>query len=131
MQALFELGINETDINHMIEINEDLVNFNEREIKYKIILLKSIECDNNQIINIITTNSQYFSRIGYDILNLFGYLKNLNIKSLNNLFELNPFILNLHSFEIKKYIDNKINNNYKLEDIVLELEENPLLFNEM
>jgi hypothetical protein len=50
---------------------------------------------------------------------------------LNILIDSNPYILNLEPFEIKNYIDNKLINGEKIDDIIDELDNNPYLFQEM
>ena len=50
---------------------------------------------------------------------------------LNILFDSNPYILNLEVFEIENYINSRLDSGEKLEDIIDDLDSNPILFNEM
>lgn len=131
MEELFNLGINENEINKMIELNPNIKDLTSEEIKDKVKLLKSINCSDNQIINIISSNSLYLSRLNKDIVELIKYLLEKGFKCINILFDSNPYILNLDSFEIETYINKRLQNNEILEDIIDDLDSNPYLFNEI
>ena len=50
---------------------------------------------------------------------------------LNILFDSNAYILNLVVFEIENYINNRLDSGEELEDIIDDLDSNPILFNEI
>lgn len=131
MRELYDLGISEDTLKSMIEIEPSIKELDETEVKEKIYLLKEINCSNNQIIDIISSNPHYLNRENSDVLKLIQLLLNYGFNTLNILFDSNPYILNLDNFEIEDYINSKINNGELLEDIVDSLEDNPLLFNEI
>ena len=131
MQELYNLELSEDTIKSMIELNPEIVNLTNQEIVEKILLLKKIECTLKQIVNIISSNSLYLSRFNDDVLKLFKYLTTKGFRCLNILFDSNPYILNLDSFEIDAYINNRVNQGELLEDIVDDLDSNTYLFQEI
>lgn len=131
MEELYRIGISEVTIKSMIELEPSICEISVQEIKEKEIILEKINCNENQIINIISSNPMYLDRMNDDVLKLINKLKSYGFSMLNILFDSNPYILNLDAFEIENYINSRLNNNEKLEDIVDDLDANPLLFNEM
>ena len=93
-------------------------------------LLKKIGCDDIQINNILKSNPYYLEKSNEEVLDLIKCLLDYGFNNLNILFDSNPYILNLEPFEIKKYID-KRKKYESLEDIIDDLDSNPILFNEM
>lgn len=131
MEELFNIGINENDIKNMLELNPDLKEITSDEIKEKVILLRSINCSDNEIKNIVSSNSLFLTRTNGEIVKLIECLTKYGFTTLNILFDSNPYILNLEPFEIKDYIESRLDNKESLEDIADDLETNPYLFNEM
>ena len=131
MIELLNMGISENTIKSMLELEPSLRELSKEEVIEKKIILEKIGCSNNQIINIISSNPSYLERTNTEIIKLINCLTNYNFKSLNILFDSNPYILNLEPFEINNYINNRLNSEEKLEDIVDELDSNPYLFNDM
>ena len=131
IKNLIELGVSENTILSMVELNPQIKDIGEIELKNKIEILKNINCSNTQIIDIITSNANFFNTIDDDNIKLINYLSELGFNCLNILFDSNPYILNLEVYEIKNYINNLLKKDLKLEDIVDELSNNTLLFNEM
>lgn len=131
MEELYRIGISEVTIKSMIELEPSICEISVQEVKEKEIILEKINCNENQIINIISSNPMYLDRMNDDVLKLINKLKSYGFSMLNILFDSNPYILNLDAFEIENYINSRLNNNEKLEDIVDDLDANPLLFNEM
>ena len=131
MEELFKLGISEKTINDMLELNPNIKEMTNNEIVEKISLLKNINCSDNQILNIISSNSLYLNKTNDEIITMIKYLLNLGFDTLNILFDSNPYILNLEPFEINNYINKRIKNNETTKDIIDDLETNPYLFNEM
>ena len=130
MKELYNIISEETLLN-MIEIEPSIKELEEIEVKEKIDILKEINCSITQIVDIIGSNPHYLNRENSDILKLIQLLLKYGFNTLNILFDSNPYILNLDNFEIEDYVNSKINNGELLEDIVDNLEDNPLLFNEI
>ena len=103
----------------------------EKEIKEKELILKKINCDENQIINIISSNPMYLDKTNDIVLRLISKLKSYGFSMLNILFDSNPYILNLEVFEIENYVNDRLNDGEMLEDIIDDLDSNPILFNEI
>ena len=131
MQELFNLGIQESDIKAMLEINNDIKDLSSQEIYEKEIILTNVNCTKNQIKNIISSNALFLTRTNEEIIQLINCLKKYRFDTLNILFDSNPYILNLEPFEIDNYINERINNGEELDDIIDDLDSNPYLFEEM
>lgn len=131
MIELYNIGISEETIKNMLELFPSIKEMNEYEIKEKVMILKKIDCSSNQIINIIGSNPEYLTRTNTEIVKLISKLVDLKFKTLNILFDSNPYILNLDPFEIDNYINERAKNGELIDDIVEDLDSNPILFNEM
>ena len=131
MIELLNMGISEDTIKSMMELEPSLKELKKEEIIEKKIILEKIGCSNNQIVNIISSNPTYLDRTNTEIIKLINCLTRYNFNNLNILFDSNPYILNLEPFEINNYINNRLSNGDRLEDIVDELDSNSYLFNEM
>jgi len=130
MEELFNCGFNDKDIELMIEINDEILDLSNNEIKEKTDILKSINCDEEQIKNILVSNPLYLNRCNEDILNLIKRLYDLKINSLNLLFDSNPWMLNKDAFEIDDFIYKKQQEGIVLEYIIDMLDSNPYIINE-
>ena len=131
MKELYNLELSIDEIKNMIEICPHIKNISEEDIKQKIIYLQEINCSNEQIANIIYVNPLYFDKTNEEIIFLINKLYKLGFETLNILFEENPYILNLETYEIDNYINSKLNNKENLKNIIDDLDSNPLLFNEI
>ena len=131
MEELYRIGISENTIKNMIELVPTILEMSEGEITEKELILKKINCDENQVINIISSNPMYLDRTNDGVLRLISKLKSYGFSMLNILFDSNPYILNLEVFEIENYINGRLNNEEVLEDIIDDLDSNPILFNEI
>ena len=131
MIELYNLGISEETIKNMLEVEPSIKELSEKEIKEKIVLLQEINCSNNQILCIISSNPQYLNKTKNEIIELIKTLSDYGFTPLNILFDSNPYILNLEPSEINNYIENRKNNGESLEDIIDDLDSNPYLFSEM
>jgi len=131
MDILYNLGIEEQDIHNMIEQCKEIKDLTDKEIAYKIYLLKELNCNERHIKNILISNPYYLNRINKDIINLINKLINLGFECINILLDSNPYILNIDDFEIDNYINKRLQKNEELEDIVDDLDSNPYLFNEI
>ncbi len=131
MEELFNLGISEKTMDNMLDINPYLKQISKNEILHKIQLLKSINCSDREIFNVISSNPIYLNQTNDKLVTLFNYLLSLGFSTLDVLFDANPYILNLDIFEIEKYINTRLNSGELLEDIIDDLDSNPFLFNEI
>ena len=131
MDKLFELGINDIDINNMIEQVPMIMDMDSNEISEKVDILKYILCDDRQIRDIISSNPYYLDRISSDVLKLINYLYKLGFNSLNLLFESNPYFLNYDVFEIEEYVNKRKDDGMDITDIVDEIDSNPYIIDEM
>lgn len=131
MEELYRIGISENTIKNMLELVPTISEMSEKEIKEKELILKKINCDENQIINIISSNPMYLDKTNDIVLGLISKLKSYGFSMLNILFDSNPYILNLEVFEIENYINNRLDSGEELEDIIDDLDSNPILFNEI
>ena len=131
MEELFKLGISETTIKNMLEINPNIKEMPNKEIKEKIEILKQINCSDTQVLNIISSNALYLDKTNLEVMELINYLINLGFNTLNILFDANPYILNLEKFEIENYVNNRKEQGESLEDIIDDLDSNPYLFTEI
>ena len=131
MEELYKIGISENTIKNMLELVPYISEMSEKEIKEKEIILKKINCDENQVINIISSNPMYLDRTNDGVLKLISKLKSYGFSMLNIMFDSNPYILNLEVFEIENYINDRLNDGEMLEDIIDDLDSNPILFNEI
>lgn len=130
MNKLYELGISDKEIMNMLEQCFEIKDMSELEVDEKIDILKYVGCNMKQIKNIIISNPYYLCRMNEDILKLISYLKKVGFTNINLLFDSNPFFLNYDRFEVEEYIDNKINNGMKLEDVVYSIEDNSYIIDE-
>ena len=131
MQELYNIGISKITLKNMLEINPELKELSNNEILEKKIILRKIGCNDDQLLNIISSNSIFLSKTNGEIIKLIEYLKKLGFNHFNVLFDANPYILNLEPFEIDNYIKNRINNGELFEEIIDDLDSNPYLFSEM
>lgn len=131
MEELYNIGISEVTLKSMMEINSRLLDLTNNEVIEKKLLLEEIGCSEIQILNIISSNPLFLNRITSEIVKLLECLMNFGFKSLNILFDSNPYILNLEPFEINNYINNRINNGELPENIIDDLDSNPYLFSEI
>ena len=131
MEELYRIGISENTIKNMLELVPTILEMSEGEITEKELILKQINCNDMQIKNIVSSNVQYLDRSENDIQKLISKMKETGFTTLNILFDGNPYILNLEVFEIENYINGRLNNEEVLEDIIDDLDSNPILFNEI
>ncbi|MBQ2873458.1 MAG: hypothetical protein IJE89_05615 [Bacilli bacterium] len=131
MEELFSLGISEEDMKNILEQNSNLFNISSDLVKEKIDILKYVNCDQRHIKNIIVSNPEYLERESSDILKLIKYLKDNGFTLLNLLFDSNPYFLNYDVFEIRDYVNKRIDDGLELDDIVDEVENNPYIIDEV
>ena len=130
-EILKEIGISEKTINQMEDICPNIKELNKEDVLKKIEILKDLNCSDIQIRNIISSNAMYLDRSNTDIYKLIQTLKELGFDCLDLLFDGNPNILNLDDFEIKRYINKRIENGELLEDIIDDMSSNLYVFEEV
>jgi len=131
MNEIYNLNLCDNTIKSMMELNPNLVNITDEEVIEKFNILQRVNCSNVEIRNIVSSNSMFLTKSVDDIIKLINVLEFYGFDCLNVLFDSNPFILNLDSFEVENYINGKVKDGCDLEDIVDDLSSDPLLFNEM
>lgn len=125
MDKFLELGIINDDLNLIFEQFPQVMNISVEEINEKINILKYLECDDEQIKNIIVRNPRYLNRLTEDVLETVSYLKKIGLDDLNLLFDTNPYFLNYDVFEIRDYINKQVKLGKDIENIVDEIDSNP------
>lgn len=130
MEELYNLDLSENIVKSMIELNDEIKEMSNSEIKEKKVILEQVGLTENQIRNVISSNPMFLSRANNEILNLIKCLYSYGFDTLNILFDSNPYILNLEEFEINNYINERKECGEILEDIIDDLDSNPYLFNE-
>ncbi len=128
INTLLELGLTEQQLTNIKEFINDIY---QEDLKKNIPLLKSVGCDIDSIKNIIIGNPLFLQRNYSDIQKLIDYLQELGLTYLNLLFDSYPMFLNKDSFEIKNYIEDRINLGEELEDIVDDIDSNPIIIDEV
>lgn len=131
MLELYSIGIKEEDLNFILEQIPSISEISNKEIEEKIEILKLLECNENMIRNIITSNPNYLTRFNSDIINLIRKLTSLGITSLNLFFDSNPFFLNKDAFEIDDYIKERLKLGLSINDIIEQLETNSYVIDEI
>ncbi len=121
MLELINFGIDENIVMNILENNPNYKELTMKEVNDKIYLLKNILCSDEQIKNIINTNSSYLMKSNTEIISLFNLLFDLGFENINEIIDYNPNILSLDSNEIKKYIDFRMYNGEPRDEIVNEL----------
>lgn len=130
VEELFSFGINENDLKNMLEQVPDLLDISSELVKEKIDILKYVNCSDKNIKNIIVSNPEYLERDSRDILKLIKYLNDMGFTLLNLLFDSNPYFLNYDEFEIRDYINKRLNDGIELDDIIDEIDSNPYIIDE-
>ena len=131
MIELYNIGVSDTTLKNMIEINPEITELTNQEIIKKVEILKEINCSKAQILNIISSNPLFLSKTNGEIIKLLSFLTEMGFTSLNVLFDSNPYILNLEQFEIKNYINNRVSKGETIDEIIDDLDSNPYLFQEI
>ena len=130
MKELYDIGFDEENIKNMLETCREIKELDENDIIKSIDVLKNINCNNNQIKNILISNPFYLCRSNGDILRLFELLVNLGLSDLNLLFDSNPYLLNKDEYEIKDYVDIELKKGKEINDIIDELESSPFIIDQ-
>ena len=127
-EILKKIGISEKTISQMEEMCPEIKELNDEDVLQKIEILKSINCNDVQIRNIISSNAMYLDRSNTDINKLINQLTELGFDNLDLIFDGNPYILNLDDFEVARYIKEREKKGELLEDIVDDMSSNLFIF---
>lgn len=130
MELLYNLGIKDEEIKKMLKQCPNILDMEDYEIREKIEILIFVGCNDRYIRNIIVSNPHYFNRLNNDILKLIGYLKEIGLSDIDLLFDANPYLLDKDAFEIKDYVNCRLENGITLEDVVNEIDSNPYIIDE-
>lgn len=121
MLELINFGMNENIVMDLLNTNPNFKQLTMKEVSDKIYLLKNVLCNDEQIENIINTNSNYLMKSNSEIVELFNTLFDLGFENINEMIDLNPMILNLSAVDIKKYIDFRVYNGETRDEVVTDL----------
>lgn len=130
LDMFYDFGISDDEFRFILEQVPNIRNMKELEINEKIGILSYVGCANRHIKNIIVSNPYYLERSNDDILRLIKYLRDIGISGLYLLFDMHPYLLNKDAFEIRNYVNDRINRGELLEDIVDDIESNPYIIEE-
>ena len=130
MREIYNLDLCEDTIKCILDMAPSLTNLSDNEVIEKEAILKMIGCSDTEISNIIGSNPEFLITPTESILKLITKLKSYGFTLLNILFDSNPYILNIDYIDIEKYINKRLINE-ELEDIIDDLDSNPILFNEI
>ena len=118
------LGISINDLKMMLEINSEIKELDDIEIKEKIEILKLFGLTEKSIRHIIVSNPLYLSRSNDDIKGLLKKLNDFGFEDFDLIFETNPFLLNNDAYELDDYIEERRLLGKSLEDTLDEFECN-------
>ncbi len=124
MDYLFEI-FSSLEIEEVFNYNNLFHSLNIDDIKQHIAILRSINCHDNDIRNIILSYPEYLNRSITDVEHLISKLRDLGIEDLDVVFDSYPYLLSKNDFEIEKFINDKVKDGYDFLDIVDELESTP------
>ena len=113
---LLELGIDVKDINNIIEMNKNLVDY--EDYKKNVEVLKMIGCDDKEIRNIIISNPNFIIRNNGDVVKLIKVFNNYSFTDLDMLFDSNPYLLNLDDFELIDFLMKKEKEGLSKQEII-------------
>ncbi|MGM9881271.1 MAG: hypothetical protein ACI31S_00280 [Bacilli bacterium] len=119
MEELYNIGLDDENINNIIETNKDILNISSEVIVSLINILKECNCSERIIRNIITSNPFYLNRDIIDIMNLINKLDSMSIRNLDVVFDTNPWLLDKDADDIDSYINES---GKEFDDVINEIE---------
>ena len=123
MMKIYEIGMTEKELSEMIYVNPMLEDITDEEIDDKIELLKSIGCQDEDILHIVTSNPFCLTNDLDAMKETITYLNDFDINPLWVIFSVNPYALNLWKMEIEEYIELQLAKGIGMDDIIDHLEE--------
>lgn len=127
MDVLIRFGFSIEEIKNMMDTNDSIDEVNDKDIYELIDILSNLGCDFNSIRNIFICNPFYLSMGVNNINNLIKKLYEIGCSNLNLLFNSNPYILTLSSYDIEKIYNDKLNEGLSKEEIIDYINYNIIL----
>ncbi len=122
--------LDELSIKEILEIEENIQNVSNEDVKEKVDLLKIIGCTDKQIRNIIVSNPLYLLEETDNVKLLINKFYNLGLEPIDYLIDENPNLLTRAFDYIDEFIYNKLSNGYNVEDIRdLILNDSSIIYN--
>ena len=118
MDILIRYGFTIEEIKIMMDTNSLIENINDNNIKSIISILEKVNCNLDDIKNILICNPFCITNNINDINNLIDKLKDIGIIELNKLFRTNPYILNISDKELDKLYNEKKEVGLNKEEII-------------
>ena len=129
MEELYNINLDTEDIKYLLDTNNSIFTLSQTEIKEKIDILKEYNVNDEIIKHTIITNAFYLTNDIYEVRGLLEVLVNFKI-NINDILNINPFILNNTILDIKEYFKNFKNKGFNDEFIINKFIENPYIINE-
>lgn len=126
MEQLYSIGLNNQEIVNMLEVNQEIRNVTNEEIKGLCDLLRFIGCKDYHVKNILIANPFYLTRSVEDVQKLIQKLESLGIVHLETTFDSNPWLFNKDAFEIDEYIEERMSAGVSLEEVIDEIDAGTL-----
>lgn len=118
MDILIRYGFTIEEIKIMMDTNSLIEDINDNNIKSIISILEKVNCNLDDIKNILICNPFCITNNINDINNLIDKLKDIGIIELNKLFRTNPYILNISDKELDKLYNEKKEVGLNKEEII-------------
>ena len=118
MDILIRYGFTIDEIKIMMDTNSLIEDINDNNIKSIINILEKVNCNLDDIKNILICNPFCITNNINDINNLIDKLKDIGILELNRLFTTNPYILNISDKELDKLYNEKKEVGLNKEEII-------------
>ena len=118
MDSLIRYGFTIEEIKILMDTNEDISSVSDNHVSDIIKLLESINCDKDEIKNILICNPFCLSNSIKSLNKLIDKLNELGFIYLNLLFSNNPYILNMSDKELEKLYNKKKDDGLTKEEII-------------
>jgi len=118
MDYLIRFGFSIEDIKNMMDTNIYINNADDSIIKQLINILEKCSCTTEQIRDILLCNPFYLNQEVSVVRDTIKFFESMKFKNLNQLFCLNPYLLNLSSLEINEIINKLKKENLGEEEII-------------
>ena len=130
LDSLRNIGISESEYKELIEENSLIENLEPMDVEDMIMLLKSLNCSDEHIKNIILSDVFYLTRTKNDVQKLLIelYDRGISTDDLTELIQNYPYILEKDDFEISEFFNK---NHYTRNRLRLFFCQFLLLFNRL
>lgn len=109
MDYLYNLNLNESEILKMVDTNSCIKDMSDLEMSTYIYILVDIGCSQAQLLAIITSNPNYFSRSEDDIKRILERLLSLENVDIPSILVNKPDILSIDVSLLEDYFKNNSN----------------------